>query len=502
MVAASCSDREADVSAQSLELLPQPGIFLDNAIVPCSGTDTHEHVNAATGKAQRLVPLAGAGDVDRAVASSRKAFPLWRDFPVNDRRDLLNRIAQTLLANADELATLATLENGVPSAFGPVLCGSLPAEYWRYYAGWVDKIEGQVIPVYPMQALDYTRLEPYGVVGIIIPWNGPVTAIGQKVAPALAAGNCVVLKPPELAPFTAVRFAELCIEAGLPPGVLNVIPGGPAAGEALVRHPGIDKISFTGGGATARRILAAAGEHLTPVTLELGGKSANIVFADADLDKAVSMAVQVGIATLSGQGCVLPTRLLVQDSVYDEVLDQVVDLAGSVAVGDPFDADTLMGPVISAGHCARIEGVIAEATASRAGRLVLGGERLGGELADGFFLPPTVFADVDNSSRLAQEEIFGPVLSVLKFSTDEQAVEMANDTRYGLGAFLHTADIGRAHRTAAKLDAGYVGVNGFPLLPPNAPFGGVKESGHGREGGYDGLREFLRTKNVYVELEP
>jgi aldehyde dehydrogenase (NAD+) len=284
--------------------------------------------------------------------------------------------------------------------------------------------------------------------------------------------------------------------------VLNVVPGGPVGGEVLVRHPGVDKVSFTGGGATARRVASAAAEQLTPVILELGGKSANIVFEDADLDKAVTMAVQVGIATLSGQGCVLPTRLLVQTSIYDEVLEPVVDLARTVVVGDPFDGDTLMGPVISAGHCDRIQGIIADAERGGAGRLVLGGRRLGGDLADGFFLPPTIFADVDNRSPLAQEEIFGPVLSVLRFGTEAEAVALANDTQYGLGAFLHTSNLGRAHRMAAALDAGYIGINGFPLLPPNAPFGGVKSSGYGREGGHDGLLEFLRTKNVYVELEP
>ncbi len=483
------------------DLLPVVGGWIDNRII----TDMHggmfDHINPATGKLQCSVPLAGPSDIDRAVVSARVAAPAWRDFPVDERRQVLLRIADLLLEQVDELATIATLENGVPAQFAPILCGSLPAEYFRYYAGWVDKIEGSVIPVYPMKALDYTRVEPYGVVAVIIPWNGPMTSIGQKVAPALAAGNCVVLKPPELAPFTALRFAALCAEAGLPPGVLNVVVGGPEGGEALVRHPGVDKISFTGGGGTARRVIAAAGEQLTPVVLELGGKSANIVFDDADLDKAVTMAVQVGIATLSGQGCVLPTRLLVQDSIYDDVLEQVVDLASTVVVGDPFDGDTLMGPVISAGHCERIEGIIATANRGGAGRLVFGGQRLGGDLADGFYLPPTIFADVDNRSPLAQEEIFGPVLSVLRFSTEAEAIALANDTQYGLGAFLHTSNLGRAHRMAEALEAGYIGINGFPLLPPNAPFGGVKSSGYGREGGQAGLLEFLRTKNVYVELE-
>lgn len=491
----------AGTVTQTTKALPANHMLIGDNWITESRGGTFQHVNPSTGKVQSTIPLAGREEMDSAVGAARAAMPLWRDYTPNERRDVLLRIAALLREHTDELASIATLENGAPSCFTPVLCGELPAEYFTYYAGWVDKLCGELIPVYPMKALDYTRAEPYGVVAVIIPWNGPLTSIGQKVAPALAAGNCVVLKPPELAPFTSIRFAELCREAGLPPGVLNVVPGGAEGGDALVRHPGVDKISFTGGGATAHKVLQAASENLTPVVLELGGKSANIVFEDADLDKAITMAVQVGIATLSGQGCVLPTRLLVQDTVYDEVVEQVVDLSESLTVGDPWQPDTMMGPVISAGHCSRIEDTIKRAQSEGAGRLLTGGQRLGGDLADGYFLPPTVFGDVDNRSHLAQEEIFGPVLSVIKFGSESEAVSLANDTKYGLGAFLHTSDVTRAHRVAADLEAGYVGVNGFPLMPPNAPFGGVKQSGHGREGGLEGLREFVRTKNIYVELE-
>lgn len=488
-------------SIDATDVLPANRMLIGDSWITESSGGTFQHVNPSTGKEQSTVLLAGPAEMDRAVQEARAAVRLWREYLPNERRDVLLRIASLLRAHTDELAAIATLENGAPSCFTPVLCGELPAEYFTYYAGWVDKLCGEVIPVYPMKALDYTRAEPYGVVAVIIPWNGPLTSIGQKVAPALAAGNCVVLKPPELAPFTSIRFAELCREAGLPPGVLNVVPGGPEGGDALVRHPGVDKISFTGGGVTAHKVLQAAGENLTPVVLELGGKSANIVFDDADLDKAITMAVQIGIATLSGQGCVLPTRLLVQDAVYDEVVEQVVDLSETLTVGDPWEPDTVMGPVISAEHCARIEGTIKRAQDEGAGQLLTGGKRLAGSLADGYFLSPTVFGAVDNRSHLAQEEIFGPVLSVIKFNSEAEAVSLANDTRYGLGAFLHTRDVTRAHRLAADLDAGYIGVNGFPLMPPNAPFGGVKQSGYGREGGLEGLREFVRTKNVYVELE-
>lgn len=458
------------------------------------------HVNAATGAVQCELTLAGKADVDAAVDAARRAAPGWRRYPVDERRRLLLTLAKLLREQADDLAMLTTLENGTPTMVSSVLC-QLPAEYFEYYAGWVDKIEGSVIPTYPGRALDYTTREPYGVIGVIIPWNAPMVSIGQKIPAALAAGNCVVVKPPELAPFTALRFAELCESAGLPAGVLNVVPGGPEAGDALVSHPGVDKISFTGGIVTARKVLAAAAPNVTPVILELGGKSANIVFADADLDSAVAMAVQTGLTTLSGQGCVLPTRLLVQGPAYDEVVSEVLALAQAVAVGDPRDPDTLMGPVVSAAHCERIEGVITEARSAGSGTLLTGGGRLDGELADGFFLPPTVFADVDATSRLAQEEIFGPVLSVLRFRTEAEAIELANATPYGLGGFVHTTDLARAHRVAAQLDAGYIGVNSMPLIPPNTPFGGYKQSGWGREGGRAGLEEFLQTKNIYVDMD-
>jgi aldehyde dehydrogenase (NAD+) len=480
--------------------LPDGSALIGDAWVGDLSGGVHPHVNPATGLLQKEVGLAGPGDIDRAVAAAHKAFPDWRALPVDERRTILARIAELFKVHTDELAGLATLESGLPSMFGPLLCGVLPSEYFTYYAGWVDKIEGSVIPVYP-PAFDYTRREPYGTVAVLIPWNGPLTSIGQKVAPALAAGNCVILKPPELAPFTALRFGALCLEAGLPPGVLNVVPSGPQGGEALVSHPGIAKISFTGGGVTAEKVLMAAARNLTPVLLELGGKSANLVFADADLDAAVTLAVQTGVATLSGQGCLLPTRLLVEDAVYDEVVEMVVDLTESLVVGDPFSDDTIMGPVVSAPHCERILGVIDRALHESAGRLLTGGARLGGDLAGGYFIAPTVFGEVDNGSHLAQNEIFGPVLSILRFRTEAEAVQLANATRYGLGGYLHTRDLARAHRVADGLQAGYVAVNGFPLLPPNAPFGGMKASGHGREGGKEGLDEFLQTKNIFVNLD-
>ena len=338
------------------------------------------------------------------------------------------------------------------------------------------------------------------MIAALTPWNGGMVSAAMKVVPALAAGNTVVLKPAELSPLGPLRFAELCLEAGIPAGVLNVVTGGAEAGAALVCDRRVDKISFTGGGATARRILEAAAGNLTPVILELGGKSADLVFPDADLDLAAITSVQTALANTAGQGCVLPTRLLVHADVYDTVAGKVAQMAKALKVGRPFDEGVQMGPVIDAANCERILGVIDAARTGGDGELLAGGERVGGELADGYFVAPTVFGNVDNSSDLAQREIFGPVLSIVRFSDEDQAVELANATEYGLGGLVFTRDVDRAHRLARQLAAGYVGINAFPPMPPNAPFGGVKQSGFGREGGRDGLMEFLQIKNVFVGL--
>lgn len=482
------------------KLIPGRGSFIAGEFTDGGSGGAFEHVNPATGEPQALVHMGGAEEIDRAVEAAGRAHSGWRALPPSRRRDVLMDIAAALLLESEDLARLATMENGTPIRSTRASVSGLAREYFAYYAGWADKIEGRVVPIFPGRVFDYYVEEPYGVVGAIIPWNGPLGSIGQKVAPALAAGNCVVLKPPELAPFTSLRFAKLCVEAGLPPGVLNVVPGGAEAGEALTGQNGVRKISFTGGPAAAQRVLQSAAKNLTPVALELGGKSANIVFSDADLDAATAMAVQMGVVALSGQGCLLPTRLLVEQAVYDTVVEGVVTLARGIAVGEPLDEETMMGPLISENSCERVSRIIADAEEGRWGELVCGGRRLAGELSRGFYIQPTIFTDVDNRSPLAQEEIFGPVLSVMPFKDEEEAIRLANDTRYGLGAFLHTSNLNRAHRVASQLEAGYVGINGFPMVPPGAPFGGIKQSGDAREGGYEGLKEFLWTKNVYTAL--
>ncbi|WP_016744854.1 aldehyde dehydrogenase family protein, partial [Rhizorhabdus wittichii] len=365
--------------------------------------------------------------------------------------------------------------------------------------GWADKMEGATTPM-GSGAFSFTTHEPYGVIAAITSWNGPITSALMKLAPALAVGNCVVVKPPELGPFATMVLGEIFLEAGMPPGVVNIVTGGIEAGSALVADRRIGKISFTGGLPTARHILRAAADNATPVVTELGGKSANIVFADADLDRAAAMSATMGCIMHAGQGCLFPTRLLVEDSIYDRFVEKVLAIVAKARIGNPFTPGVSSGPVISEAAVDRISSVIAKARGEGHGRLLTGGNRIGGELKDGYFLEPTVFGDVDNGSPLAQEEVFGPVLSIIRFSSEADAIAKANDTSYGLAGYVHTRDLGLAHRVVGALEAGYIGVNGFPPMPVQAPFGGFKQSGAGREGGKVGAEEFLRIKNVYMTL--
>ena len=407
-------------------------------------------------------------------------------------------VSRRLIADyTKQIGAISALESGnIYSDF----VGSYVAEWFRYYAGWADKIGGESIEPYPFDGIDFTVPEPVGVVGLIVTWNGPLGFCGMGGAPALAAGCCLVIKSPELAPFSPVTFGRLCLEAGIPPGVVNVVTGGPDVGNALVSHPGVDKISFTGGTVTARKLQEACAATLKPMVMELGGKSANIIFADADVETAIPLSSR--FTNNAGQGCSMPTRLLVERPVYQRVVDGVVERAGSVVAGDPFDPGVTMGPVISAAAADRILGVIERAKESRAGRLVIGGHRIRGDLADGFFIEPTVFADVDNRSAIAQEEIFGPVLCIMPFDDEDEAVALANDTEYGLAAYAHTSDMHRARRLVRDLQAGNVHINGTGPGPlsPASPFGGVKQSGYGRQGSRLGLAEFLEIKNVYFNI--
>lgn len=454
-----------------------------------------EHVDPSTGKAQASFQAAGAAEIEAAVRSARDGLRAWRATGPDRRRDIIFRWAALVERDAEIFTTLSAREHGA-ARITPLV--DLALGWMRYYAGWADKIEGSTLEVPGGPAHAYTLHEPYGIIGAIIPWNGPLVATTMKVVPALAAGNAVILKPPGLTPFIALRMGALALEAGMPAGVLNVVPGDIEAGEALVRHPDVAKISFTGGGGVARKVAAMAAESLKPLALELGGKSANLIFADADLDGAAAMAIYTSMG-LSGQGCVLPTRVYVEDSIHDAFMDRVKALAATFRVGDPLDPETTMGPVISQAAADRIMGVIARAKSDGA-TLAAGGARLGGELAGGFFIEPTVFCDVDHASHLAREEVFGPVLAVIRCKDEDDAVAKANDTRFGLGAYLHTNDVRRAHRVAARLHAGTVGINSSFPMSPGLPFGGYGESGYGREGGRAGLEEFLQHKSVYLPL--
>jgi aldehyde dehydrogenase (NAD+) len=480
-------------TSDTVTRLAGQGHLIGSAWTASDAGGAHDHVYAATGVVQAHVGLAGPDDVDAAVAAARAAQPRWAALPPLRRAGVLHRLADLLELHAPEAAELAALDNGTPvSVMNP---GFYTAAWIRYYAGWCDKLDGEVLAADP--GLSYVRLEPYGVIAVIPPWNGSMMGMGQKCGPALAAGNAIVAKPPEVSPFGMLRFAELALEAGVPHGVLNVIVGGATTGSALVGHPDVDKISFTGGSATARTLMESAARNLTPLALELGGKSPNIVFPDADLDTAAAMAAHFGTALLAGQGCALPTRLYVHDDVYDEVVGKVVTMLASIPVGDPLDPATFVGPVVTEAAMERILGVIDRAKADGAA-LLAGGARLGGELADGWFVEPTVFGEVDQDSDLARNEVFGPVQAVLRFTTEDEVLAKANDSAFGLGAYLHTSDNRRVQRFARELESGTVVVNGMGGISPATPFGGYKQSGFGREGGRAGIEEMVRRKTVFV----
>ncbi|MBS3961903.1 MAG: aldehyde dehydrogenase [Sandarakinorhabdus sp.] len=459
---------------------------------------TFTHVNPVTGKPQAQIPLAGPDEVNQAVAAAAAAQEGWRRTAPETRRDILNRFADLIEANKAEFARLAALDGGTPLIAGE-RGADLAIGWTRYYAGWADKLSGELISTLDTRAqFSYTVPEPVGIVGIIITWNGPLISLSMKVAPALAAGNCVIVKPAEITPFAPDLYARLARQAGLPDGVLSIIPGTAEAGEALVRHPAVGLISFTGGPITARKIMAACAERIKPSVMELGGKSASLLFADADIDAACERAVFWTIGVLSGQGCALPTRLLVEASIYDEVLTKLQAIASHFKVGDPFEPGVAVGPLINAAACDRVMGMFDRVRAQGSGRFLMGGQRCGGALASGNFIEPTIIADADPDSEIAQVEIFGPALVVMKFETEDEAVAIANNSEYGLAAYIQSNDLRRVHRIAERLKAGGVYVNGAQQITPFTPFGGIGISGFGKEGGRAGIDEFLRYKTVSI----
>ncbi|MEV5829730.1 aldehyde dehydrogenase family protein [Spirillospora sp. NPDC052242] len=478
--------------------LPRPRLIIGGEDVVEASGGVHDHVNPATGEVQASIPIAGAAEVDRAVTAARRAFEeVWGPMRPAERRRLLTRFAELVRADIEDFAAICPLENGVPIGGWAESVGPAVAEWTEYYAGWADKIEGSVGAAYsPHEFMEYTIAEPYGVIGHIITWNSPALSLAMKVPPSLAAGNTVVIKPAESTPYSALLFADLARRAGIPDGVINVVTGLGEAGEAMVTHPGIDKISFTGGPATARRIMASAAAGLKPVVFELGGKSANLLFADADLEAVGAYCTAFAMSN-SGQGCALPTRLLVERPIYDQVVEMAVATAGGLVVGDPLDPATYIGPLINATARERVQGMIDKTVGDKAGRLVFGGEPIE---ADGFYVAPAVFADVDNKSDLAQKEVFGPVLAITPFDGEDEAVALANDSEYGLSAYIQSSNIDRVNRLVPRLRAGTVYVNPgpTPITCAATPFGGVGISGFGREGGKAGLDEFIHVKGVGV----
>ncbi|GAB2483074.1 aldehyde dehydrogenase family protein [Jatrophihabitans fulvus] len=479
------------------DMLPPAAVYIDGRFVADAEGKAHEHIHPGDAQPLGTWTLAGPADVDRAVAGAAAAQQVWLRKTPAQRRDILFAVAAALRERHLELAAVGTLEMGMPIRTS--VAGVLGAiEWFSYYAGWADKIEGLVAPV--PGTLDYGIHQPYGVVAGIIPWNGPALGLAVKVPAALAAGNAVVLKPSDLAPLSSGLLADIATGAGLPPGLFNVVPGGPDVGQALCAHPGVDIISFTGGNVAARSIGTVAAQRQVPTVFELGGKSASLIFDDADVPRAAKLAAVLAVAQNSGQGCFLPTRLLVQRSVYPQVLDVLTATVDGFTVGRPFGERTTMGPVVDRRSFDRILGVMQRVAADGDGSLLTGGGAVGGELDDGFYLQPTVYHDVDPASRLARDEIFGPVLSVIPFDEEDDAVTIANESEFGLAGYVWTENLRRAHRVAARLEAGYVSVNSLAGLPPAAPFGGWKASGHGKEGGREGLLQFMRLKNVHVAL--
>jgi aldehyde dehydrogenase (NAD+) len=442
------------------------------------------------------VAQGGKADVDQAVIAARAALKVWGGMRAAERGRILQRAASVLEQHQEELIEIESLDAGKPLAAVRRQDMAAVIDTLRYYAGWCDKITGQVIPARP-DALTYTVREPVGVVGAIVPWNFPLMIGMWKIAPALACGCTVVVKPAELTPLSMLRVAELFLEAGLPPGVLNVVTGkGSVVGEAMVHHPGIDKITFTGSPKVGRGIMQGAASNFKKVTLELGGKSANVIFADANLERA-SRAAASGIFFNAGQVCSAGSRVLVQRSVYDEVVQRLAERAKAIQVGDPTHPKTTMGPVISAGQMKTVLDYI-KIGKQEGASIVTGGERVGDQ---GYFIEPTVFANVAHEMRISQEEIFGPVLSVIPFEDEADALRMANGTAYSLAAGVWSADIGRVHRVAAGLRAGTVWINTYGYTDVRLPWGGSGESGLGREHGDAAIENFTEPKAIWLAID-
>jgi acyl-CoA reductase-like NAD-dependent aldehyde dehydrogenase len=473
------------------------GLFVNGELVETSSGELQDILEPATGEPLAKVAMAAEADVDRAVEAARGALEGdWGKTPPTERSRLLHALADALVANRKELAELEA--RNVGKAISSVKAELAQAiENFRFYASAIASIAGRSTPV-GGSLLYYSLKEPVGVCGQIVPWNYPLMMTTWKLAPALAAGCTVVLKPDSATPLSALRMAELAGEVGFPPGAINVVPGpGPVVGAYLVKHPGVEKIAFTGSTATGAEIMRQASDGIKRLILELGGKSPNLVFADANLEDAIPSAVW-SIYYSAGQSCEARSRVLVERSLYDEFVERFSELAGQLKVGDPLEAETQIGSLISTAHRDRVHGYV-EAGREEGAEVVAGGEAPDGP---GAFYPPTVLAKVDNQMRVAQEEIFGPVVTVIPFEDEKEAVAIANDVRYGLMATIWTGDPARGHRLARRIKAGTIGINMPYTAFPGIPFGGYKQSGFGRELGLETLEAYLESKSVIVSTSP
>ena len=464
------------------------------------GAKHFDTMNPATGEVLTQIVEAGSKEVDQAVAAARKAFDdrggPWRKMSASDRGKLIWKLADLIERNIDELAELETLDNGKPIFESRQVDMPMVIDVLRYYAGWATKIHGETVNTFET-AFTYTLREPVGVVGLIIPWNFPLLLASWKLGPALACGNAIVMKPAEQTPLTTLRLGELAIEAGFPGGVMNIVTGGPETGKALVLHPGINKIAFTGSTAVGKEIMRGAADSLKRITLELGGKSPNVVFSDADIDSAVRGAIN-GIFYGKGEVCNAGSRLFVESKLQDEFVDKLVSRAKKMQPADPLDPKTRLGAIVSQEQMNTVLSYI-EAGKKEA-QLITGGNRVTLDGSKGFFLEPTIFGGVTNDMKIAQEEIFGPVLSVLAFDDVDQMIEQANANPYGLAAAVWTKDIKKAHTVSRRLQAGTIWINTYGLMDAALPFGGFKQSGFGRELGMHAIEHYTELKTVWLNM--